>query len=168
MRFKNIAKKKKTEEGKEERKEKTTQLEKKSSKAPKSPKNNRTIAEQPPERVVFPKFSLVKKDTPIYGITVLALACLVFLALLIDRQVGELSYAKIQRVQFTNSMHQWEVFAEAQPNYRDVYLYLAAGEYQLENFEKSSMYVQKALLIDPNFLPTKKLEALLLGSKTGK
>lgn len=55
----------------------------------------------------------------------------------------------------------WEKIVAEKPNYRDGYLKLALLYYKLYENEKAREYLQKALELDPNFKPARKLEKIL-------
>lgn len=55
----------------------------------------------------------------------------------------------------------WQKEIEDKPNYRDAYFSLAIIYYQLKDFKNSSQYLEKAMIIDPNFEKGKELRNLL-------
>ncbi len=55
----------------------------------------------------------------------------------------------------------WEEIIMEKPNYRDAYLQLAYLHYKLFENEKAKKYLQKAIELDPNYEPVRKLEKIL-------
>lgn len=55
----------------------------------------------------------------------------------------------------------WQKIIAEKPNYRDGYLQLAFLYYQIYQNDKAKAYLQKALVIDPNYEPARKLEETL-------
>lgn len=55
----------------------------------------------------------------------------------------------------------WQSIANKYEGYKDAYFQTAFLEYKLGNFKKALEYNKKALLLDPNFEDSKKLEVLL-------
>ena len=56
-----------------------------------------------------------------------------------------------QRNQIISKINTWESITDKYQGYKDGYLQLAVLEYQLQNFEKSKLYLRKALKLDPNY-----------------
>lgn len=52
----------------------------------------------------------------------------------------------------------WEKIIEEKPDYRDAYLQLVVLHYKLWQNEKAQAYLEKALVVDPNFEVTLKLK----------
>ena len=55
----------------------------------------------------------------------------------------------------------WQSIANKYEGYKDAYFQIAFLEFRLGNFKKAIEYNKKALLLDPNFEDSKKLEVLL-------
>lgn len=55
----------------------------------------------------------------------------------------------------------WEKMVKERPNYRDAYLQLVILNYQIYENQKAKEYLNKALEIDPNFLPTQQLQKII-------
>ncbi len=55
----------------------------------------------------------------------------------------------------------WQSIANKYEGYKDAYFQIALLEYRRGNFKKALEYNKKALLLDPNFEDSKKLEILL-------
>lgn len=60
-----------------------------------------------------------------------------------------------------NEISFWEKIVAAKPNYRDGYLRLALLNAQIYETQKAKTYLQKAVVLDPNFEATKELENLI-------
>ena len=58
-------------------------------------------------------------------------------------------------------LNQWKEVIKEKPDYRDAYIQLATLAYQLKRLEQAKSYIDKALNLDPNFEPAKKLQELL-------
>lgn len=74
-------------------------------------------------------------------------------------------YAKIssERQSLQGKINFWQSIADKYEGYKDAYFQIALLEYKLGNFKKAREYNKKALLLDPNFEDSKKLEILLEG-----
>lgn len=57
-------------------------------------------------------------------------------------------------------MKLWEGIATKYPGYRDAYFQAAVLAYRLGDREKETLYLSKAMEIDPNYLPAKNLERI--------
>jgi len=55
----------------------------------------------------------------------------------------------------------WEKIIDEKPNYRDGYLQLAYLYYKLYKNEKAKEYLQKAIKLDPNYEPIRKMKKIL-------
>jgi tetratricopeptide (TPR) repeat protein len=55
----------------------------------------------------------------------------------------------------------WEKIIIAKPNYRDGYLQLAFLNYKIYQTEKALFYLDKALIIDPNFEVSRRLKKII-------
>ncbi len=66
-----------------------------------------------------------------------------------------------ERQKLLQDVTHWEGVVEKYKGYRDGYFQLAVLEYKLGDRGKATMYLQKALELDPNFEAGKKLDKLL-------
>jgi len=66
-----------------------------------------------------------------------------------------------QRSSYKEKLAQWESINREYPGFRDGYLQEAMVAYQLGDNYKAREFTQKALDIDPNFIPSKRLAAYL-------
>ena len=55
----------------------------------------------------------------------------------------------------------WEQIASASPTYRDAYIQLAILNYQLDSTQEATLYLQRVLKLDPNWVAPPQLEGLL-------
>lgn len=51
------------------------------------------------------------------------------------------------------------------PGDRDIYFQMASDEYTLGNIKQADQYIEKALVLDPNYLPALKLKGYILTQK---
>lgn len=56
----------------------------------------------------------------------------------------------------------WEKIMAEKPDYRDGYLQLAYLNYKIYEDEKAKTYLAKALALDPNFVPARELENIIM------
>ena len=56
-----------------------------------------------------------------------------------------------QREAVSKEISYWKNISSQYEDYRDVYFRIAALEYKMGNTQQSTEYMQKALLLDPNF-----------------
>src|SRR5260221_2697089 len=63
-------------------------------------------------------------------------------------QDAKQNYAKLQQ-----NLKTWENIAQRYPTYRDAYFEAAILAYRLGDREKEAVYIDKILMIDPNFQP---------------
>lgn len=68
---------------------------------------------------------------------------------------------RLERSALEQKINFWQSIANKYEGYKDAYFQIAILEYRLGNFKKAQEYNKKALLLDPNFEDSKKLEILL-------
>ncbi len=73
---------------------------------------------------------------------------------------NDLRQVVAQRQTLNSQMQTWESVAQKYPGYRDAYFQAAVLAYRLGDRGKEKEYLGKALRIDPNYEPAKKLEFL--------
>ena len=81
----------------------------------------------------------------------------------LERATISLNKAKERPEKICQEISFWEEVIKEKPDYRDAYFQLAILYYQINQKEETAKYLQKALELDPNFRPAKKLEKLLSG-----
>lgn len=73
----------------------------------------------------------------------------------------EYSFKEQERIRIQEEVGFWEQVVEKYPDYRDAYFKIALLEYQLGSTVKSKEFLQKTLLLDPNFDKGRELERIL-------
>ena len=58
---------------------------------------------------------------------------------------------RLKKEQVLNKINIWQSIVSKYPNYRDGYFKLSLLEYQIGEFDKSRMYLDQTLFLDPNF-----------------
>lgn len=66
-----------------------------------------------------------------------------------------------KRNALSSQVKYWEGLVEEEKGYRDGYFMLSALNYQLKDLVKSKNYLEKVLLIDPNFSPAIELQKVI-------
>lgn len=66
-----------------------------------------------------------------------------------------------QRQELLQQVEYWTSIVDTYQNYRDGYIKLALLEYQLGNTVQARVYVQKALVLDPNYKKGRELEKIV-------
>jgi hypothetical protein len=66
-----------------------------------------------------------------------------------------------EKIKILNDLVFWQNETKRTPDYRDGYFKLAILNYQLKDYGKSQEYLNKTMLLDPNFEKGKELENLL-------
>ncbi len=89
----------------------------------------------------------------------LILTALTILNLKNDQQKKD--RAMIERQKVMDKITYWQHVADAHKEYRDAYFVLAALEYQVKDFSKAWSYVQKCLVLDPNYQQGRNLEKII-------
>lgn len=74
---------------------------------------------------------------------------------------SELSRISAERQSLQEKINFWQSVVDKYDGYKDAYFQIAIFEYRLGNYKKAQEYNKKALLLDPNFEDSKKLEVLL-------
>jgi hypothetical protein len=66
-----------------------------------------------------------------------------------------------EKIRVLNELVFWQNEVKLKPDYRDAYFSLALLNYQLKDLNKSNEYLEKTMLLDPNFEKGKELKELL-------
>lgn len=92
-------------------------------------------------------------------------SALIFLGIVIVsvdmyRNIQKKTQLEKEKAKILNQIKNWKSISEKYRGYRDAYFQLALLEYQLKNLAKANEYLQKTLLLDPNYKEGRKLEKL--------
>lgn len=88
-------------------------------------------------------------------------ACLIIVEIFFLFFAGQrLASVLIKRQELLQNMRLWEGIAQKYPTYRDAYFHAAVFAYELGDDQKKNLYLQKVLLLDPNYEPAKRLQSL--------
>ncbi len=106
----------------------------------------------------------IRRRWPLYVVGVVSLALFIAVCVM-GGQVYAHALEKQTLVQTEKKLQQevlyWQGIVEKYPDYRDGYFILARLQYQLKNFSKAKEYLQKSLMIDPNFEQGRAFEKML-------
>lgn len=138
--------------------------------AQESPRINRSIAEDPiaadaPKGLVQRNYSKRIQFFLMIGLCLLLLGGIIFLTRQVKQSYQIYQQIHTQHETIKNSIAHYEEFVIAHPGSRDAYMQLALLYYQLKDFTKSEAFIQKILLLDPNFKPALALESKIHESK---
>jgi len=67
----------------------------------------------------------------------------------------------LKREELTENIKLWQSIAEKYPGYKDAYFKIASMEYQIGDYKLAKEYVEKALVLDPNFSNAMILEKII-------
>jgi tetratricopeptide (TPR) repeat protein len=67
----------------------------------------------------------------------------------------------LKREELTENIKLWQSIADKYPGYKDAYFKIASMEYQIGDYKKAKEYVEKALVLDPNFNNARTLEKII-------
>ena len=71
-------------------------------------------------------------------------------SLILRNNLKDLAQTTQERKSIQKEIAYWEKVSEEHKTYADIYLKIASLEYRLGNTKESSMFMEKALAIDPN------------------
>lgn len=66
-----------------------------------------------------------------------------------------------EKIKVSRELNYWQSEVREKPNFRDGYFSLALIYYQLKDFKSSSEYLEKAMVLDPNFEKGNELRKLI-------
>lgn len=101
----------------------------------------------------FPKISRLiteKKEIPIFLLTIALMLFVLFMLFDLRQKINMTYSLETERKQVLNEIKQWEDVIKKHPDYNEGYLYLSGLEHRLGNFEKTQIYLNNVLLINPN------------------
>lgn len=101
-----------------------------------------------------------KKMVIVFVFTVLVASTL-FVAVDLYKNFAKNQQIQTQRQKLIHEINIWQNFSEKYPNYKEVYFQIAVREYELGDFNKANLYLQKALFLDPNYTEALKLQRIL-------
>lgn len=105
----------------------------------------------------FPKNSRRITDT----ITFLLLVILFFLIALSLKNLNDYRKLKNERAKVQSDISFWKNVVVQKPDYRDAYLELAILEYKLGDKEQAKFYLDKSLILDPNFQKGREFQKII-------
>lgn len=119
-----------------------------------------------PESKIVKKITIYKHFFRIVSIISLVISGILLVLIIILMFYSFLSFNKLsalnnKRQQLLSDLNFWQSVSSQYEGNKDVYFQIAALEYKLGDLDKSKIYVNKALLLDPNFDEAKKLQKLL-------
>lgn len=91
-------------------------------------------------------------------IGLLLLVILFFLIAFALKNLSDYNSSKSERTELEKQTKYWENVVVQRPDYRDAYLQLAILEYRLGDKEEAKVYLEKVLILDPNFGEARNLE----------
>ena len=118
-----------------------------------SPKNSRSI----PDGSHF----LGKPRFWIGIVTLFFVLCFIGAVFLLVMQIRLYEASLRQRAIVSSRLAQWERVIAQHPDYRDGYVQAGVLAYQLQDNHKALSYIEKALVLDPTYLPARKMLGIL-------
>lgn len=91
----------------------------------------------------------------------LLLVVLYLLVALFLKNLNEYRQLKTEKEQILRNVEFWKNVTVEKPNYRDAYMEVAILDYRLGKTSESKLYLEKALILDPNFKPAKEFKKVL-------
>lgn len=130
------------------------------------PRNTRSITESKIEILKNPSTKIKKYR---YLLIIILCALIGFLAVCgifsmsgtLKRGYNDFTLVEQERGTLQLQVSQWQEEALLHPGSRDVYMRLALLTYQLRDLTKAKAFVDRALLLDPNYPPALQLRKLL-------
>lgn len=92
---------------------------------------------------------------------VLLVTIIVFSSIDIYRNFQTLKNVNLKRDELTQNIQLWQSIAEKYPGYKDAYFKIALMEYQIGNYKLAKEYVEKTLMLDPNFGNARTLKKII-------
>lgn len=130
--------------------------------AKKSPRNYRSFTERFKKTLRINTKLIEKLKTEalvfLYTVTIISI---IFLSFDLFSNVQRQREISFQKEKIRSEIMVWEGIAGKFKNYKEAYYKLAALNYQIGEVDKAKFYINKALLIDPNFDKAKELEKIL-------
>ena len=97
--------------------------------------------------ILLNKYFLVSFLTTFLGVA------LALQGISVSKSLSTLRSIEGERSKIEREVRYWEKIISTRPDYRDAYFKLALLEYQLGDSDKTRIYLEKTLEIDPNYTP---------------
>ncbi len=91
----------------------------------------------------------------------LSILLLIFLTISLWRNLKTLNESKKEKEVVLKEIKKWQNMVKEYKDYRDGYFMLSVLEYRIKNYDKSKEYLNKVLIIDPNFKQGREMELIL-------
>ncbi len=101
----------------------------------------------------------------LHVVNVLALLGILLIGIGLGKYVEQAEAINKQRESVENHIQYLQDLSNKYPGDRDIYLEMAIEEYRLGNMKQANIYVEKALILDPNYLPALKLKGFIITHK---
>lgn len=105
----------------------------------------------------FPSISRRITETSFF----LLLVVLYLLFAFFLKNLSEYKHLKTEKEQIIKNAEFWKNVTIEKPNYRDAYMEVAILEYRLGNINETKLYLEKALVLDPNFKKAKEIKKII-------
>ncbi len=115
------------------------------------------LQNQPKVKKIFYYFSIILGILVIF-VLILGISLISFKVYKNFNQAYEIN---LEREKIQREINFWTSVTNKYSGYKDAYFRVAVLEYNLGNFNKAKKFNKKALLLDPNYLDSKKLEEIL-------
>lgn len=86
----------------------------------------------------------------LYSLSVIAIVGVLLLSANLQKEAQQFAKVREQRSGIERELQHWQQMNMQYPGSKDINVKLATIEYQLGDFKKAKMYVEKALQFDPN------------------
>lgn len=135
--------------------------------AKKRVRSQKQVARSQQLRLFFPQ--ILRKITAIHlwrWLVALFIASILILQLVNMAQILYDNYreARLKQAQerlIETEIQKWKRVVAVRPDYRDGYFELAILTYRLGRLDKTRLYLEKVLALDPNYEPARKLEKIV-------
>jgi len=140
---------------------------KKKAKNIKSPSNSRSITDKNRHlSFSFPKISHATLIKLYRGTLKTFLVCIFIVAAIIvyldlRRNIQTKQSIDSQRNALARELNYWENFISEHQDYRDAYIQASILEYKMGDTSKAKIYIEKSLVLDPNYPEALKIEQFL-------
>lgn len=94
-------------------------------------------------------------------VSFIIVAIIIIVGLDLYRNIKQKEEIDKERQEIISKIQYWQGITNKYKDYRDAYFQLAILEYRLGNFKGSKFYLERALVIDPNFDKGRELEKVL-------